>query len=241
MGLGVGDHHSRERRVAHALARHELRALGEIEARPLLLPRAERGRPVALGEAVEVGHVEAHLLHGLDHRRGRRRTARRHLDAMLEAALHALGRVHQHVEHDGRAAQVRHAVLGDRGEDERRVDLAQAHVGAARGGHRPGVGPAAAVEHRQRPQIDRARREPEGERVAERVQVRAAMVVDHALGIARRARGVEERQRIPFVERDRGARTSDRPWRATTRSRWIPAARPMQRADRRCRPRRSGA
>ena len=43
----------------------------------------------------------------------------------------------------------------DQREDHRRVDLAQADMGAADGGDRPGVGPAVAVEHRQRPQIDR--------------------------------------------------------------------------------------
>ena len=35
-----------------------------------------------------------------------------------------------------------------------RIELAQADVGAADGGDGPGVAPAIAVEHRQRPEID---------------------------------------------------------------------------------------
>ena len=40
-----------------------------------------------------------------------------------------------------------------------------------------------------------------GQHVADRKQRRAAMVIDHALGIARGARGVVERDRVPFVAR----------------------------------------
>ena len=37
-------------------------------------------------------------------------------------ALHRVRRMHQHVEHDRRAAQVRDAMLADRREDQRRID-----------------------------------------------------------------------------------------------------------------------
>ena len=39
------------------------------------------------------------------------------------------------------------------------------------------------------------------EDVAERVQIGAAMVIDHALGVAGRAGGVIESDRLPFVMR----------------------------------------
>src|SRR5439155_15149283 len=76
-------------------------------------------------------------------------------------------------------------------------------MGAGDRGHRPGVGPAVAVEHRQGPQIDRMAVEPEGDRVAERVQKGAAMVIDDALRIARGAGGVVQRDRGPLILRRR--------------------------------------
>ena len=57
------------------------------------------------------------------------------------------------------------------------------------------------MKHRQSPQVDRAAVEPEGDRIADRIQKSAAMVGDHALGIAGRPGGVIERDRIPFVLR----------------------------------------
>ena len=91
------------------------------------------------------------------------------------------------------------AVLGDRGEDRRRLDPAQADMGPGDRSHCPGIGPAVAVEHRQGPQIDRIAVEPNGDRVAERVQKGAAMVIDDALGIAGGAGSVVERDRRPLV------------------------------------------
>ena len=70
---------------------------------------------------------------------------------------------------------------------------------AALRGDGPGEGPAVAVEHRQRPQIDAARGDAEGEIIAERVQVGAAVVAHHALRVAGGARGIAERNRVPLV------------------------------------------
>ena len=64
--------------------------------------------------------------------------------------------------------------------------------------------------------------------VADRVQVGAAVVVDDALGIAGRARGVVERDRLPFVGRVAAARSRGRPRRAAPRSRARRAARPRR-------------
>ena len=84
-------------------------------------------------------------------------------------------------------------------EDRFRLDLAQADIGPGVGRHGPREAPAVAVEHRQRPQVDRVVRHAPGDDVADRVQVRAAVVVDDALRIAGGARGVVERDRVPFV------------------------------------------
>ena len=91
----------------------------------------------------------------------------------------------------------------DRREDQRRIDAPQADVRTAHGRHRPRVGPAAAMEHRQRPQVHAVGTEPERERVAERVEVCAAVVVDDAFRIAGRAGRVEQRERVPFIARTR--------------------------------------
>ena len=81
---------------------------------PRLLPGADRRRAVAFGQPIEMGDAKPHPLHRLDHRRGRCRAAGRGLDDMVKAALDRIGRMHQHVQHDRRAAQMRHAMLGDR-------------------------------------------------------------------------------------------------------------------------------
>ena len=84
-------------------------------------------------------------------------------------------------------------------EDALGLHLAQAHVRPAGRRDRPGKRPAGAVEHRQRPQIAALVVELEGQRVGERAQIGAAMAVDRALGIACRAGGVEQADRVPLV------------------------------------------
>ncbi len=67
--------------------------------------------------------------------------------------------------------------------------------------HRPAIGPAIAVEQRQRPEIDAFRRQREGERRAKRVQIGAAMMVDDTFRVAGRAARIVDRDRVPFVLR----------------------------------------
>ena len=98
---------------------------------------------------------------------------------------------------------MRDAMLSDRRENPCGLDAPQADVRAARRRNRPRIRPAVAVEHRQRPQINAVGVEPERKRIAERVQICAAVVVDNAFRIAGGAGRVEERERIPFVQRAR--------------------------------------
>ena len=65
----------------------------------------------------------------------------------------------------------------------------------------PREAPAVAMEHRQRPQVAREVRHGPRRGVANRVQVRAAMMGDDALRVARRARGVRDGDRVPLVLR----------------------------------------
>ena len=144
-------------------------------------------------------------------------------------------RVEQNRHHDRRAAEMRHLVLGDEVEHRLGAHLAQADVRPRLDADRPGEAPAVAMEHRQRPEIDGMAAHVGGEDIADGQQIRAAMVVDDALGIAGRARRVVERDGVPFVERARCAGSSRRPRRASPRIR----SRRCARRGRRIRDRRS--
>ena len=115
-----------------------------------------------------------------------------------------LGRVDEHAHDHGRAAQMGDRLLGERGEDRLARHLAQADLGPGLQDDAPREAPAVAVEHRQSPQIDRELRHAPDEDVADRVQVRAAVVIDHALRVAGGARGVVQRDRLPLVGREDG-------------------------------------
>ena len=69
--------------------------------------------------------------------------------------------------------------------------------GARRDG--PRKAPAVAVEHGQRPQVHRVLGHVPFEDVGDGVHRRAAVVIDHALGVAGGAAGVVQRDGIPFV------------------------------------------
>ena len=101
--------------------------------------------------------------------------------------------------HDRRAAVVADLVLADRVEDRLGFHPPQADVGAGDGGDGPREAPAVAVEHRQRPQVDRMPGQVPAEDVVHRIEVGAAVVDHHALRVAGRARGVVEADRVPFV------------------------------------------
>ena len=146
-------------------------------------------------------HRETHRLHARDHRGRRCRAAGGDLHRLGECPARCLGRVDQHAQHHRRAAHMRHAILGDRGEDRRRLHAAETDMRAAGQRHRPGVGPAVAMEHRQRPEIDTARRQPERERIAAGIQIGAAVMQHDALRVAGRARRVVQRDRLPLIVR----------------------------------------
>ncbi len=151
-----------------------------------------------------MGDLDPERLHPLQHRRGRCRGRGHHPDLLREGPAHGLGRIDQHAHDDRGAAQMGHALLGQGREDRVAGDPAQADLGPGLQHDRPGEAPAVAVEHGQRPQIDRELRHAPDQHVADRVQVRATMVVDDALGIAGGARGVVERDRLPLVGGEQG-------------------------------------
>jgi len=132
----------------------------------------------------------------------RRRCARDQSDDRPRGlASRRVRRIDQRVVDDRRAAHMGDAVLCDQFKNPGRIDFAQADVHTGRGSDGPGKTPAIAMEHRQRPEIDRMLAEIAGEDVADGVEVGAAVVGHDALGITRGPRGVAERNGVPFIFR----------------------------------------
>ena len=67
------------------------------------------------------------------------------------------------------------------------------------GGYTPGKTPAIAVKHGERPEVGRAAVDPHLEHGIERIQIRTAMRIDDALGVAGRAAGVVNADRRILV------------------------------------------
>ena len=86
-------------------------------------------------------------------------------------------------------------------QDQRCVDFAQTHMHTAQHGDGPRKAPAVAVKHRQGPEVARKVGHVPSHRIADRVEVSAAVVGDHALGVAGGTRGVTHRNRVPLVMR----------------------------------------
>ena len=74
-------------------------------------------------------------------------------------------------------------------------------MGARHGGNRPRKTPAVAMKHRQRPQINWVVRKLPIDNIAHRIEIGAAMVIDHAFRVSGGARGVVQGDRVPFVIR----------------------------------------
>src|SRR6202041_1921956 len=159
---------------------------------------------VGLGEPVEMRHLETGVTHLREYGGGGRRGGGEEANEVRKRSLLGFARVEQDRNDDRGAAEEIDFMLGDRIEQRLGPDLAQADMDARLDADRPGKTPAVAMEHRQGPEIDGMRAHVRGDDVAEREQAGAAMMVDDALGIARRPRSVIESYRVPFVER-RGA------------------------------------
>ena len=198
-GLAVDDRERGLGRVAHALAGVLLHPRFQRQRRPVVVLGAERGRAVGLGQSVDVGQREADGLHALDHGRRRCGPGDQAVHRLLDPRELVRVGVDEHRMHDGRAAVMAHAMARHGVDDGFRGDLAQTDVGAGLGRDGPRKTPAVAVEHRQRPQIHRMGRHIPGHGVGHGVQIGAAVVIDHALGVAGGAGGEVQRDRVPLV------------------------------------------
>jgi hypothetical protein len=198
-GLAVDDVDLVHAGRAHALPRLEPRALRRGQLVPLPLPRAAYHQPRRLGQPVPVGDLEADGLGAVQHGGRWRRAGGEDSHLTRERPPGGVRGVGQHVEHDGRAAEVVDPAPRDGVVHLGGVHAAQAHVGATYRRHPPREAPPVGVEHGQRPQVRRPRRHrPLHERV-DGDQEDAAVAVHHALGRRRRAGGVIEYHRVPLA------------------------------------------
>ena len=150
-----------------------------------------------------MGDLEARPAHPLED--GGRRGAGGEEAHPLRQRFPLVGtRIQKHRHEDRRAAEVGDFVLGDQVVERLGAHLSQADVRSGLDADRPGKAPAVAMEHRQRPQIDRVSAHVSGDHVAHREQVGAPVVIDDAFSVAGRTRGAIQRNRVPLVER-RGA------------------------------------
>src|SRR5262249_39759856 len=187
--LRVAHHHVLERDVVDTLSRIHARALFHRHHLPLVMPGAYETGAVAFGESVDVDDAEAVAFHGQNHGTWRCGAASRDIHDAVEFRLHLRWCIGQHVHYNWPAAKMCDALALDRRKDRRRLHPPETDMRGTHGGNRPRKGPAVAMEHRKGPEIDRLAVEAERQDVAERRHMGAAMVADHAFGVAGSAGG----------------------------------------------------
>src|SRR5712691_7736688 len=106
---------------------------------------------------------------------------------------------HERNEHGGGTAHVRYILGGNESEHLGWIDAAQADMRRTHSGHTPGKTPAIAMKHVERPEVGRAAVDTHLEHGIERIQIRAAMRIEDALGIAGSAAGVIKADRCILV------------------------------------------
>ena len=146
-----------------------------------------------------MGDLETDFLCLANHATGRRCAAQSKLGWPGKCQALAPQVLYQQVHHHRRSAHVGDTVVFDASVDFLTVHLPKTHMSAANGGDCPGISPAIAVEHWQGPQVDGLGRHVESHGVGHGRQVGAAMVVNHAFGIAGGSRGVVQGNGIPLV------------------------------------------
>jgi len=138
----IGHHQAFEHRIGDALARLEVRPFGRRQLVPFVVPGADDGWPIDLGQTIDMGYVKAEALHTLDHRGGGCRTGGHHLDPPVERALQSGSRVEQHVHDDRRTAEMGHPFARDRLIDCPGLDPTQADMRPGERGNGPREAPA---------------------------------------------------------------------------------------------------
>ena len=198
-GFGIEHRHRLLQWIPHALASVAFGALVDRQFVPGFVLGADRNRAVDLGQSIDMSQIDTDLLGALDDRGRWRGAGDLTGDSVGHAGPQRRVAVDQQRVNDGGAAHVGDAFVADGVPSGFGFHAAQADIDPGAFGDGPGEGPAVAMEHRQRPEVDRVVRHSPGQDVADRVQMGAAMVVDHALRVARCAGCVAEGNRVPLV------------------------------------------
>src|SRR5918993_430937 len=193
----VHDAHEIGGGVALPLPGHEPRPLLHLQGLPLRVNAAGGDRAVGLGEAIDVHRIDVQLEEATQKGGGGGGAGYRRGHGGVERVGGVL--VDYPDLECGSGAVVGYPLRLEELPDAWRLDLPEADVRRRDGRNRPGVGPAVAVKHRERPQILRLVAHPGLDNVAQRAQVRAAMGVHHALRPSGGTRGVVYGYRLLLV------------------------------------------
>ena len=189
-GLRIEHRQCLQPMIGHALARLLGGAAGRIQRVPFLMPFIDHGGAIDFGQAIDMHHFKARRLHRRQHCFGRRRRRDHEGDALGKAFAFLFAGAEQGGHHNRRAAQMGDAMRRQRVVDRARPHPTQADMGARHHRQAPGKTPAIAMKHGQGPQQHRMAWNVARQHIAVTHQRRAAMMADHALGIAGGARGI---------------------------------------------------
>ena len=168
---------------------------------PTRAPEAFCDVAVCFGEAVDLCDVKPERLDRRQGCGGGRRACGEDLDGVIKAASVFIIAVDQRVEHDGRAAEVGDALIGDGIVNCLGCDVAATDDCAAQKRHHPCVVPAVAVKQRHDCQVDRPQGELPAYDSSHGHEVCAAVMVDDALRAACCARSIVECEAFPLILR----------------------------------------
>ena len=156
---------------------------------------------VGFCEAVNLRDIEPERFDFGECRRSRGGASGEDFDHVVKAAAFCFARVHQHVEHDGRATEMRDLFIGDGVVDRLGRDVAAADERAADQGHHPRMVPSVAVKQRYDLHESRMQHHAPADHRPHGHQIRAPVMINDTLGSSSRTRCVVEREAFPLILR----------------------------------------
>ena len=146
-----------------------------------------------------MGYIESHRFNLSQRRGGRGRTCGKDFDNVIKVALLIIGGIDQHVQNDRGPAEMRNFFIRDRIKNSGCRDIATADNCTPNGRHHPCVTPSVTMEQGNDGQISGVQGDAPTDHLAHGVQIGPAVMINHTLWAARRARGIVQRNAFPFV------------------------------------------
>ena len=154
---------------------------------------------IGFGQAVDLGYVEPQCFDFAECGWGWWCTGRKDFDHMIKRTAVFVGRVDQHIQHDGGAAEMGNSVFVNGVIDRRRRDIATANQRASKNRHHPCVVPAIAMKQWDDGHKDWVQLHAPTDDGAHCHQIRTAMMIDDAFGPSGRPGRVIEGEAFPFI------------------------------------------